>query len=138
MALEREISIVEDNNAELFLTQHLFEQNGYTVFSYANGCDAVAGLRGCMTHVVLIDLALPDIYGVDVYKRTKHLSHQPLFVSGLLRYTNMQSMAASCGLSADNFMAKPFDNTALLAQVAALYAREEHIRAERISAESIA
>jgi CheY-like chemotaxis protein len=72
------IAVVEDNEDSAVLLQALLEDS-YKVIVYNTGGAALTGFEKCIPDIVLLDISLPDIDGIEVLKqirkndRLKHL-----------------------------------------------------------------
>lgn len=64
------IAVIEDNPDNRFLVQALLEEF-YDLTEYENGEDALAGLPGQPPDLVLLDISLPDMDGIEVLRRIR-------------------------------------------------------------------
>lgn len=74
------IAVVEDNADNRLLVSAILEDT-HTVVEYENGYDALAGLPGASADLVLLDISLPEMDGVEVLKRIRadpRISHLPV------------------------------------------------------------
>ena len=60
--------VVEDDAANRFLFQQVLELRGFDVVCAVNGYDGVKMALSCRPALILLDIALPDISGVEVLK----------------------------------------------------------------------
>jgi DNA-binding response OmpR family regulator len=114
--------IVEDNaTLSASLTKGLRE-DGYTVESVATGTAALRRLERQDIDVVVLDLGLPDIDGVDVLSqlRTRGIN-APVLV--LTARDAVESRVAALEQGADDYLIKPFEYAELLARIRALVRR---------------
>jgi len=110
MELEKKIAIVDDDEADKYLIERYFRENGYVATLYRNGREAIRGLALNTPPVVLIDFVLPDMSGIDVYDQTKHLLYQPIFMSGIMKYVDAKKLADIIPqLTSFNFVQKSTD-----------------------------
>jgi two-component system, OmpR family, phosphate regulon response regulator PhoB len=105
-----EILIVDDERPLRELLASLFEENGYRVRSAIHGQDALAQIEEGRPDVIIMDLMMPVMGGVELYRRLKlHPETRaiPIIVmsAGLSRPTELRDL--------DAFIPKPFDLTAV-------------------------
>ena len=67
----KKILIVEDNELNLKLLNDLLEFRGYRVLATASGLDAITIAQETRPDLILLDLQLPDVSGLDVARRVK-------------------------------------------------------------------
>ena len=65
------ILVVEDNEAERYLLTKVLAAAGASIIAVKNGEDALAQLTNRSADVLLIDLVLPDIDGLELLKRAR-------------------------------------------------------------------
>jgi CheY-like chemotaxis protein len=77
-----DILIVDDNIAGALTLAMLLEMNGYSVLTTPSGKEAITMVEAHHPRVVLLDLGLPDMNGVDVARtlRESHNSERPMIV----------------------------------------------------------
>lgn len=104
--------IVDDElSMRQFLT-HLFQREGYTVRVAENGRSAMALLREQPADVIISDVRMPDIGGIDLLRATKEL-HPQTEVIMMTAFANEETAREAVKLGAFNFVYKPFDNDLL-------------------------
>lgn len=67
----KKILIVEDNDLNLKLFRDLLGANGYTTFETREGIEAIAMTRNVMPDLIIMDIQLPEISGLDVTRKIK-------------------------------------------------------------------
>jgi CheY-like chemotaxis protein len=65
------ILVVDDDEAGRYLKTHTLRRHGYTVAEAALGKDALRMVEADPPHLVLLDVKLPDISGLEVCRRIK-------------------------------------------------------------------
>ncbi|WP_328414183.1 response regulator transcription factor [Streptomyces violaceus] len=93
---------------------------GLTVDHVATGTD---GLRGPYNDVVLLDLGLPDMDGIDVCRRIRQVSDVPIVI--LSARGEEADRVLGLELGADDYLAKPFSVRELVARVRAVTRRTQ-------------
>ncbi|MCU1279630.1 MAG: Phosphate regulon transcriptional regulatory protein PhoB (SphR) [bacterium] len=117
--------LVVDDDADL---RHLFEREltaaGYRVTLAATGAEAIERARRHQPSLVLLDLNLPDLDGVDVLRRLKDSPATAraavLLVSGRC---SERDRIAGLELGADDYIGKPFSLRELMLRVQAVHRR---------------
>ena len=115
MANKQTILVIEDEKNIGNYIETILLSNEYTVLRSMNG---VTGLSLCTSHrpeVVLLDLGLPDIDGMEVLKRIREFSNLPVIVISA-RTQEREKVEALDG-GADDYITKPFGAEELLARI---------------------
>jgi signal transduction histidine kinase len=124
---------VDDDEAGRYAKSRILKRAGYDVVEAATGVDALRLVAESSPQLVLLDVKLPDISGMDVCRRIKEnplSSHvMVLQISASHVTTPDRVLGLVCG--ADTYLTEPVESTELLATVQALlrlYNREEENR----------
>ena len=104
------------------LAFHL-EQAGYQVHPAANAEDAIAFVQHSPPDLVLLDIALPGMDGLDALRELK--SHHDLPVIFLTGRRRELDEVVGLELGADDYITKPFDIDVVLAHIKAVLRRTE-------------
>ncbi|WP_207458844.1 response regulator [Azospirillum sp. SYSU D00513] len=67
----KRVLIVEDNELNMKLFQDLLEAHGYETIQTANGLDALSLARQHRPNLILMDIQLPEVSGLEVTRRLK-------------------------------------------------------------------
>ena len=112
---EPAVVVIEDE-AEIkrFLRVTLHAQ-GYRLFEAANGADGLVEVATRQPDVVVIDLGLPDMDGLEVIRRLREWSAVPVIV--LSARGGERDKVAALDAGADDYIEKPFGTEELLARV---------------------
>jgi two-component system KDP operon response regulator KdpE len=97
-----------------FLRTSLSAQ-GYRVLESDAGRDALDRLRGSRPDVVVLDLGLPDMDGLDVIEAIRHRSAVPVIV--LSSRNDEKGKVKALDLGADDYVTKPFGMEELIARI---------------------
>lgn len=109
------ILVVDDNPTNLKLIRVLLKAEGYEVRTSADATEALAILESFKPRVILMDLQLPGMDGLEL---TRHIKAEPktctIPVIALTAYAMKgdEEKAKAAGCSA--YLAKPFDSRSLL------------------------
>ncbi|HKB81507.1 MAG TPA: response regulator [Thermoanaerobaculia bacterium] len=108
--MRRRVLVVDDDSSVRVLIRGALEQAGYEVTVVRNGFDAIARLAADDYDVVLLDIGLPKVRGVDVVGRLDHavLAHTVLLTTG--------EAAQLADLPVSGVISKPVDLRTLLAE----------------------
>ncbi|HZH26317.1 MAG TPA: ATP-binding protein [Azospirillaceae bacterium] len=123
------ILLAEDVEPNRLLATRVLEQAGHTVVAVANGQDAVAAAAQGGFDVLVLDVQMPVLDGVEAARRIRALGHGPGEVPILALTANaLASEVERCRAAGmDGHMAKPFEPSALVARVHEL-ARKDGVR----------
>jgi two-component system phosphate regulon response regulator PhoB len=117
MAKER-ILVVEDDEDILQLLKYNLAKEGYQVTGAASGEDAVKVLKANLPDLVLLDLMLPGIDGLEIcrlLKREARTSQVPIIM--LTAKGEEADIVTGLELGADDYITKPFSPRVMLARV---------------------
>ena len=105
---KRRMLIVEDEQDISDCLQTFFSSRGFAVNSAFSGEEAIAHLKEHPADVVLLDILLPGLSGIEVLKRVKEfLPHAKIIMVTGLDQTDLRNQAYRYGAAA--YITKPFD-----------------------------
>ena len=107
--------VVEDDAPVRNLIGTTLKTHGYDYITATNGENAVMQASSNNPNVVLLDLGLPDIDGVDVIKKIRTWSEMPIIVISARAEDQDKIDALDAG--ADDYLTKPFSVQELLARI---------------------
>ncbi|WP_444920203.1 response regulator [Microbulbifer sp. CnH-101-G] len=116
------ILLIEDNQslAEGMVTA--LQRGGYAVDHAARGSEGIALAQAAIPDVIILDLGLPDLDGVEVLKRLRAKSiRSPVLI--LTARDDLPSKVQGLDAGADDYLTKPFAVDELLARLRALERR---------------
>jgi DNA-binding NtrC family response regulator len=111
--------IVDDQDSIRANLKRFFERRSMEVLTASRGSEAVEICTSSMIDVVLLDLRLPDLGGLEVLERVKAASPQTCVVL-ITAHGDVDTAVKAMQLKADNFLVKPVDLGALDILVAKL------------------
>src|ERR687885_477068 len=123
------ILLVDDDQNVLRSLRAALESHGYRVRSALNGPMALEACAAERPDVVLLDLALPGLDGVEVCRRLRNWSRVPILV--LSARVNEAQKVQALDAGADDYVTKPFGTEELLARIRAALRREQARRDEQ-------
>lgn len=109
------ILIVEDEAQIRFALRRYLEENGYSVHFAQDGRSALREFDAFKPDVVLLDLMLPDMSGVDVCRELRRNHVTPIVVLSALGDEKTKVEALDEG--ADDYLTKPFGMDELMARI---------------------
>ncbi len=112
-----EILIVDDEPAILAAMVPLLQSRAYTVATATSGYGALDAVTRRQPDLIVLDLGLPDLDGIEVCGRLRETTATPIIVLSA-RYAERDKVAA-LDAGADDYVTKPFGAEELLARVRA-------------------
>jgi len=112
--VERVLVVDDDETIRRTLRINL-RARGYEVEEVASGRDALSTLEDAPPDLVILDLGLPDVDGVEVLRRLRRTSRVPVVVLSARHQSDDKVEALDEG--ADDYVTKPFGMDELMARV---------------------
>lgn len=109
------ILLIEDEENILTFISTTLKNQGYKITSASNGKDGMHLAASLCPDIVLLDLGLPDLDGMDVIKQLRAWSAVPIIVISARTNEHEKAKALDCG--ADDYITKPFGTVELLARI---------------------
>src|ERR671919_2195253 len=119
----RTVLLVEDDPALRTVVKLTLEAAGMEVTTAADGETALTKARTGEFAIVLLDLMLPALDGLEVCRRIRETSHVPIIVITALDSTG--DVVSGLEAGADDYMTKPFEGPELVARIRALLRRSD-------------
>jgi DNA-binding response OmpR family regulator len=117
------ILIIEDEAALVAALSYNLRREGYDVTSAGDGAEGLRLARSGRPALVILDLMLPGMDGIDVCRRLRSQSTVPILM--LTAKSDEVDKVVGLEVGADDYMTKPFSVRELLARVRALLRRVE-------------
>lgn len=108
---------VEDDPAIRNLISTTLETHDYRHLPAENGKEALSALTASHPDILLLDLGLPDMDGIEVIKKTRLFSNLPIIIISARSEESDKVEALDAG--ADDYLTKPFSVEELLARIRA-------------------
>jgi two-component system KDP operon response regulator KdpE len=112
---EPTIVLIEDEPPIRRFLRATLTAQGYRLYEVGTGADALVEVAQRQPDVVILDLGLPDIDGVEVIRRLREWSTVPIIV--LSARGQERDKVAALDAGADDYVSKPFSAGELLARV---------------------
>ena len=127
MAGER-ILIVDDNATNLKLVAYLMKANGYTVDTALDAESAIVAIRHNHPDVILMDIQLPGIDGLELTRRLKaDPATRDIVIVAVTAYAMKGDQAKALAAGCDDYITKPIDTRALPETIARHLARRVEV-----------
>lgn len=115
MAYKQKILIVEDDHSISNFLRTVLTANGFDAITAKNGHEAYSMLNSHRPELVLLDLGLPDIDGMQFIHDIRKWSQLPVIVVSARTHEHDKVSALDAG--ADDYLTKPFGTSELLARI---------------------
>ena len=109
------ILVVEDDASVRNLITTTLKSNDYRYITAPNGASAILSASSQQPDIVLLDLGLPDLDGVEIIRRIRSWSDMPIIVISARSEDSDKVSALDAG--ADDYLTKPFSVTEMLARL---------------------
>jgi DNA-binding response OmpR family regulator len=115
------VLVVEDDDAISQVLQRSLRMEGYDVRIAADGLTALDEAHAFLPDLVILDLGLPKLDGIEVAKTLRETDDVPILV--LTARDAVESRVEGLDAGADDYLVKPFERQELLARLRALLRR---------------
>ena len=129
------ILVVEDDSSVKNLITTTLKAHDYRHLTAPNGASAILEASSHNPDIVLLDLGLPDIDGVEVIKKIRTWSNMPIIVISARSEDTDKIDALDAG--ADDYLTKPFSVEELLARLRVTQRRLAMMQSESFTASSV-
>jgi len=117
----KKVLVVDDDVKTVELVRLYLDRDGYQVLTAYDGIEALRLARESYPDLIVLDLMLPDIDGLEVCRTLRHESDVPIIM--LTARTTDQDKLTGLDLGADDYVTKPFSPKELAARVRAVLRR---------------
>ncbi|OGL42562.1 MAG: hypothetical protein A2161_13600 [Candidatus Schekmanbacteria bacterium RBG_13_48_7] len=107
------ILVVDDEEVVLMFLEELLKDEGYGVFAVNNGTDALSQLKENQYDLILTDMNLPDVDGLQILNFAKQ-THPQIEVLIITGYASLETAIEAMRLGAYDYLIKPIDDIDLL------------------------
>ena len=122
-----QLLMIEDDARLAAMVGEYLTQSGFAVTHMPDGASGLAALQGRPVDLVVLDLMLPDVDGLEVCRRIRALPGDAARVPVLMLTAKGDPMDRIVGLEigADDYLPKPFEPRELLARIRAVLRRHQ-------------
>ncbi|HXF92743.1 MAG TPA: response regulator [Nitrospiraceae bacterium] len=111
------VLLIEDEPEIRRFLRTTFPEHGFRIYEAVTGADGLVQAEARNPDLILLDLGLPDMDGVQIIKRLREWTPVPIIVLSVR--DQEQTKVAALGLGADDYVTKPFGLNELLARMRA-------------------
>ncbi len=119
----KQILVVDDEPQIAEICRDYLERAGFKVLTAGNGVEALSVARARQPDLVVLDLRLPKMDGLDVTRALRKYSNVPIIM--LTARVEESDKLIGLELGADDYLTKPFSPRELVARVRAVFRRTE-------------
>jgi len=123
------ILVVDDEPKIVQVARDYLEHAGFSVLTAFDGKSALAAARSAKPDLVVLDLGLPDLDGLDVTRELRHAYASSTPIIMLTARGEETDKLVGLELGADDYVTKPFSPKELVARVRAVLRRADASRA---------
>ncbi|MBF0705220.1 MULTISPECIES: response regulator [Bacillales] len=106
--MNEKILIVDDQYGIRILLNEIFQKEGYQTFQAANGVQALSIVKSEDPDLVILDMKIPGMDGLEILKRIKKMEARALVII-MTAYGELDMIHEAMDLGAITHFAKPFD-----------------------------
>lgn len=118
------ILVIDDEGGIRQLIRIFLQRYHYEVLEAKNGEEALAILESSRVDLVILDLMLPDIYGIELCKKIREKRDVPIIM--LTAVHGEMNVVLGFEAGADDYVEKPFSPHVLLSRIQAILKRKVH------------
>ena len=115
MNIREKILVVEDEKSIAHFISTVLANNGYEAMQARSGSEAISMISSHCPDLIILDLGLPDMDGLDILRQLRSWSSLPVVVASARAHEKDKVTALDLG--ADDYLTKPFGTDELLARV---------------------
>ena len=114
MNIREKILVVEDEKSIAHFISPVLANNGYEAMQARSGSEAISMISSHCPDLIILDLGLPDMDGLDILRQLRSWSSLPVVVVSARAHEKDKVTALDLG--ADDYLTKPFGTDELLAR----------------------
>lgn len=119
----KKVLIIEDEAKLARLVELELRYEGYDVTVCTDGKSGFDTFQSGVYDIILLDLMLPEMNGIDVCKKVREISNVPIIM--LTAKDEVSDKISGLDSGADDYMTKPFAIEELLARMRAMFSRQD-------------
>jgi two-component system KDP operon response regulator KdpE len=109
------VLIVDDERAIRRFLRASLSAHGYAVFEASTGQEALSAMLGDRPDLIILDLGLPDLDGLEVTRQLREWTQTPIIVLSVRE--EEATKVAALDVGADDYLTKPFGMAELMARI---------------------
>ena len=107
--------IIEDEKNICHFIERVLSAEAYRTFTASTAADGLSVIASQCPDIILLDLGLPDMDGMEVIRKVREFSHTPIIVISARIQEDEKVAALDAG--ADDYITKPFGTSELMARI---------------------
>ena len=115
MNIREKILVVEDEKSIAHFISSVLSANGYEAMQARSGSEALSMIAAHCPDLIILDLGLPDMDGLEILRQLRSWSSLPVVV--VSARSHEKDKVTALDLGADDYLTKPFGTDELLARV---------------------
>ena len=115
MHIREKILIIEDEKSISHFISTVLNNNGYESMQARSGSEALSMISSHCPDLIILDLGLPDMDGLEILRQLREWSSLPVVV--VSARSHEKDKVTALDLGADDYLTKPFGTAELLARV---------------------
>jgi two-component system KDP operon response regulator KdpE len=128
--LNQRVLVVDDEAPIRRYLRAALGAQGLTVYETATGLEAIQAVLSHRPDIIILDLGLPDIDGIEVTRRLREWSQTPIIVLSVREAE--QDKIAALDAGADDYLTKPFGTGELLARMRVALRKQTAVQNEPV------
>src|SRR5512139_57472 len=116
------VLVVDDENAIRRYLKTALSAQGVSVYEASNGQETLNAVVDHRPDVIILDLGLPDLDGIEVTRRLREWSQTPIIILSVREAE--QDKIAALDAGADDYLTKPFGTGELMARMRVVVRRQ--------------
>ncbi|GAB4549124.1 MAG: hypothetical protein Fur002_26230 [Anaerolineales bacterium] len=113
--MKTRILVIDDDPAITELMGMLLDAHGYEALTTNSGAEGIQFVKEFSPHIILLDLMMPDIDGIEVSRAIRKFNNAPILI--LSAVTDPVLVANALDAGADTFLTKPVSTSVLIAHI---------------------
>jgi two-component system, OmpR family, KDP operon response regulator KdpE len=122
METGQRVLVVDDETSIRRYLRAALTAQGLTVYEAANGQEALNAVIANRPDIIILDLGLPDIGGIEVTRQLREWSQTPIIILSVRE--SEQDKIAALDAGADDYLTKPFGTGELMARIRVVMRRQ--------------
>ncbi len=135
MNLKPTIIVIEDEKSICNFIETTLTAHNYKVITAATGQEGLSFITSRFPDLVLLDLGLPDIDGIEVIRQVRSWSMIPIIVISARTQEPEKVLALDSGC--DDYITKPFGTSELLARIRTALRHQQHLSSSMANTEPV-
>lgn len=117
------VLVADDNAANLMVLRKILEKAGYATVVARNGAEAVDAAEGNKPHILLLDIGMPVLNGIEAFEEIKRRDPQATILAVAVTASDTSQMREACDRAGfADFVPKPVRRETIIDVVRALEA----------------